>query len=147
MGLSQCSDSSVNRRSSRAAMWGVLVPALGVEPTPPALKGRLLTSGPPGQSPCLLFQKGSLSPARRQRRTRDSLASVLGAKGRGSCFSLPPKYVLTNRLSPTGSGQAWQPVGVPGGVGSEGSLETLTFLWGPCHTPRAGQDGGSMESS
>ena len=29
---------------------GILVPRSGIEPTPPALKGNVLTTGPPGKS-------------------------------------------------------------------------------------------------
>ena len=51
---------------------------------------------------------------------------------------------LQSMRSPTASHrQAWQPVGVPGGVGSEGSLEMLSFLCRPHHTPRAGKDGAA----
>ena len=110
------------RACTGAATWGILVPGLGMQPTPPALKGRFLTSGPPGQSPCLLFQKGSLSPARQAEEDAGLIGKGSGCKGQGQRF-LPPSRVcahqppITDHRSPTGSGQAWQPVGVPGGVG------------------------------
>ena len=31
--------------------WGILAPQPEIEPTPPALEGKILTSGPPGKSP------------------------------------------------------------------------------------------------
>ena len=45
---------------------GILAPQSGIEPTPPALKDEVLTTGPPGKSPRLLLslkrQAGSLLP-------------------------------------------------------------------------------------
>jgi len=36
--------------------FGILVPVLGVEPIPPALEGKVLTTGPPGNSLLILFE-------------------------------------------------------------------------------------------
>ena len=33
---------------------GILAPQPGIEPAPPALEGKILTTGPPGKSPKLL---------------------------------------------------------------------------------------------
>ena len=33
---------------------GILAPHPGIEPTPPALEGKVLTTGPPGKSPNLI---------------------------------------------------------------------------------------------
>ena len=47
----QCTDSLVTAHGlSCAAAGGILVPHLGIEPAPPALQGRFLTTGPPGKS-------------------------------------------------------------------------------------------------
>ena len=85
-----------------------------MEPTPPALKGRFLTSGPPGQSPCLLFQKGSLSPARQAEEDAGLIGKGSGCKGQGQRF-LPPSRVrahqplITDRVGAglAASGSAW----------------------------------------
>ena len=42
---------------------GILAPQPGMEPTPPALEGEVLTTGPPGKSQWLLF---NLEVSRRQ---------------------------------------------------------------------------------
>ena len=34
---------------------GILVPQSGIEPTPPALEGEVLTTGPPGKSQKMFF--------------------------------------------------------------------------------------------
>ena len=36
---------------------GILAPRPGIEPTPPAWEGEVLTTGPPGKSPNVLFYK------------------------------------------------------------------------------------------
>ena len=38
---------------------GILVPQQGIEPTPPALEGEVLTTGPPGKSLFLIFGNGT----------------------------------------------------------------------------------------
>ena len=35
--------------------YGVLAPQPGIKPSPPALEGEVLTTGPPGKSPRLTF--------------------------------------------------------------------------------------------
>ena len=35
--------------------YGILAPRPGIEPTPPALEGEVLTTGPPGKSPSYKF--------------------------------------------------------------------------------------------
>ena len=37
------------------AACGISVPQPGIEPIPPALEGKILTSGPPGKSQTILF--------------------------------------------------------------------------------------------
>ena len=38
--------------------YGILAPQPGIEPVPPALEGGVLTTGPPGKSPLIIFHKG-----------------------------------------------------------------------------------------
>ena len=41
---------------------GILAPRTGIEPTPPALEGKVLATGPPGKSQGqLIFDKGAIS--------------------------------------------------------------------------------------
>ena len=51
--LSSCGMGSVvvARGLSCPAACGILVPRPGIDPAPPALEGRFLTTGPPGKSP------------------------------------------------------------------------------------------------
>ena len=55
---------------------GILAPQPGIEPTPPALEGEVLTTGPPGKSPptefklfwkTKKFQKGKIEKIREVR--------------------------------------------------------------------------------
>ena len=41
---------------------GILAPQPGIEPTPPALEGEVLTTGPPGKSHFLAFLKNFIFP-------------------------------------------------------------------------------------
>ena len=45
----------VARGLSCPVACGIFVPSPGIEPTPPALEGRFLTTGPPGKSPIPLL--------------------------------------------------------------------------------------------
>ena len=42
---------------------GILAPRSGIEPAPPALEGKVLTTGPPGKSLHLNFRKYSVATA------------------------------------------------------------------------------------
>ena len=39
----------------------ILAPQPGIEPVPPALEGGVLTTGPPGKSPLIIFTKGDFT--------------------------------------------------------------------------------------
>ena len=39
--------------------WGIIAPWPGIEPVPPALEGKVLTTGPPGKSPQILIWKSN----------------------------------------------------------------------------------------
>ena len=77
---------------------GILAPPPGIEPTPPALEGEVLTTGPPGKSLALLSEivkskpgKGGDSP--------NHTACLVGAKVSGPltlktplpCLAVAPK--------------------------------------------------------
>ena len=69
---------------------GILAPQTGIEPTPPALEGGVLTTGPPGKSHYpdtfdpeviwTIFQGPvhcTMSPAHRSRQTKEVLITLL----------------------------------------------------------------------
>ena len=55
---------------------GILVPWPGMEPTPPALEGGLLTTGPPGQSQQLQFRDGNIGICQQQSKVKFSYLKV-----------------------------------------------------------------------
>ena len=130
LGLSCGMLCTVRLRLSCPAAYGILVPWSGMESRFPALKGRFLTTGPPGKSPTLSSQSPSFSSQSLIIIALDLLGKAKQEGDLGADHSLILTPTSLFQFNEGGTSWGWQPSYQPLHKLLEAEPKGCPHLWG-----------------